>query len=197
MRTRTFAVDAWNGSAWTQIAADTTIGHKKIVRLAKPVTTTRVRLRVTSARDLPAIASVGLFLRAAGSAPAGGTGPITSGIAGKCVDDNGGSSADETPVQIWDCNGTAAQSWSIPGDGTIQIFGKCLDIFGGSSSNGAKVQLYTCNGGGNQQWQAVNGTLVNPQSGRCLDDPGFSTANGTQLIIWDCNGGTNQKWTAP
>ena len=197
MRTRNFAVDSWNGSAWTQIATDTTIGHKKLVRLATPVTTSRIRLRITSARDLPAIASVGLFLRAPGSAPVGGGGPITSGIAGKCMDDNGGSSADETPVQIWDCNGSAAQSWTVSGDGTIQIFGKCLDIFGGSSANGAKVQLYSCNGGGNQKWQASSGTLVNPQSGRCLDDPGFSTTNGTQLVIWDCNGGTNQKWTLP
>ena len=198
MRTRTFAVDAWNGSGWTQIAADTTIGNKKLIRLAAPVTTAKVRLRVTSARDLPAIAAVGLFLRAPGSAPAAATGPITSGVSGKWVDDNAGSSADETRVQIWDCNGTAAQDWTVPGDGTIRIFDKCLDIYGGAGANGGKVQLYTCNGGGNQQWRTGGGgALVNPQSGRCLDDPGFSTTNGTQLAIWDCNAGANQQWTLP
>ena len=197
MRTESFAVDAWNGGAWTQIASDTTIGNKKLIRLASPVTTNRIRLRITAARSLPAIAQVGLYLRAPGSAPAQPTGPITSALAGKCVDDNGGSNANETHVQMWDCNGTVAQNWTVAGDGTIQMFGKCMDIYGGGTSNGSKVQLYTCNGGTNQQWQYTNGTLVNPVSGRCLDDPGFNTANGTQLEIWDCNGGTNQQWTLP
>jgi alpha-L-fucosidase len=66
MRVRSFAVDSWNGSAWTQIATDTTIGNKKLIRLSSPVTTSRVRIRVTSARDLPTLANVGLFRNAAG-----------------------------------------------------------------------------------------------------------------------------------
>jgi len=191
MRTRTFAVDAWNGSGWNQVATDTVIGHKRLVRLASPVTTDRIRLRVTSARSNPAIAAVGLYKR-----PGGGTttGPIRSGLSGKCLDVNGGSNADETRVQSWDCNGTAAQNWTVAGDGTLRAFGKCLDVYGGRSDNGSAVQLYTCNGGGNQRWQATNGTLVNPQSGRCLDVPG---ADGTQLVIWNCHGGVNQRWTMP
>jgi alpha-L-fucosidase len=195
MRTENFAVDAWNGTGWSQVASDTTIGHKKLIRLGSPVSTDRVRLRITAARAAPPVASVGLFRRpSGGSTP---TGPIRSGIAGKCADVNGGSNADETHVQIWDCNGTAAQNWTVAGDGTLRMFGKCMDIYGGASVGGSRVQLYTCNGGGNQQWRPVNGTLVNPQSGRCLDDPGFSATNGTQLVIWDCNGGANQRWTLP
>jgi alpha-L-fucosidase len=194
MRTRGFAVDAWNGGGWNQIATDTTIGHKKLIRLASPVTTDRIRLRVTSARSNPAIAAVGLYRR-----PASGTqpGPVRSGLSGKCLDDNGGSNADTTRIQLWDCNGTVAQNWTIAGDGTVRIFGKCMDIYGGGSANGSAMQLYTCHGGPNQKWQASNGTLVNPASGRCLDVPGFNTANGTQLVIWDCNGGANQRWTLP
>jgi alpha-L-fucosidase len=196
MRTRGFAVDAWNGSGWNQIATDTTIGHKKLIRLGSPVTTDRIRLRVTSARGNPAIAAVGLYKRPNGSTQPG-SGPVRSGLAGKCLDDDGGRNADETRIQIWDCNGTVAQNWTIAGDGTVRIFGKCMDVYGGRGDNGTPVQLYTCNGGGNQRWQAVNGTLANPASGRCLDVPGFNTANGTQLVIWDCNGGTNQRWSLP
>jgi alpha-L-fucosidase len=195
MRTRNFAVDAWNGTTWTQIATDTTIGHKKLIRLGSPVSTDRVRLRITAARAAPAIAAVGLFQRPSGGSAR--TGPVGSGIAGKCLDINGGSNADGTHAQMWDCNGTVAQVWSVRSDGTLQMFGKCLDINGNSTANGALVQLWTCNGGGNQHWQAVNGALVNPLSGRCLDDPGFNSANGTQLVIWDCNGGANQRWTLP
>jgi alpha-L-fucosidase len=195
MRVQSFAVDQWNGTAWTQIAADTTVGHKKLVRLAAPVTAGRVRLRVTSTRAAPAIASLGLFLRDGVTTRSG---PVPSGLTGKCLDDNASGSADGTRVQLWDCNGTNAQRWAVTFDGTIRVFGKCLDIIGGGTANGSLVHLWTCNNGGNQQWVALNnGSLMNPQSGRCLDIPGATTANGTQLIIWDCNAGANQRWTLP
>jgi hypothetical protein len=134
-------------------------------------------------------------------APGGGggsTGQITSGIAGKCLDDFGGSTANGTKADLWDCNGTPAQQWQHSGN-TLQINGACLDITGsGSTANGTLVELWGCNGGANQVWQAgANHTLVNPASGRCLDDPGFSNTNGTQLEIWDCNGGVYQQWTLP
>jgi Beta-1,3-glucanase/Ricin-type beta-trefoil lectin domain len=131
------------------------------------------------------------------SPPSGGTGPVASGMSGKCLDDFGGSSANGTIADLWDCNGTGAQNWTATG-GTLQVNGACLDVIGsGSTADGTLVDLWDCNGGANQQWTAENGELVNPQSGKCLDDPAFSTTNGTQLDIWDCNGGVNQHWTLP
>ncbi|WP_410589333.1 lectin [Amycolatopsis sp. lyj-23] len=129
----------------------------------------------------------------------GPTGPITSGIAGKCLDDAGGSSANGTHAQIYDCNNTAAQRWTVPGDGTVMLFGKCLDISAGGTADNTPVQLWDCNLGNGQQWvsQPGTGALRNPASGRCLDDPGGTTANGTQLVIWDCTGAANQRWTLP
>jgi len=125
-------------------------------------------------------------------------GPIIAGVnTAKCVDDNGDSSTNGTHVQMYNCNGSAAQNWTIETDGTIRINGSCMDITGAGTANGTLVELWTCNGGANQQWLPVNGMLVNPVSGRCLDDPGFNTANGTQLDIWDCNGGSNQQWAIP
>src|SRR5262249_23194851 len=41
----------------------------------------------------------------------GPTGQIT-GIAGKCVDVRAAGTADGTPVQLYDCNGTNAQQWT-------------------------------------------------------------------------------------
>src|ERR1022692_5148947 len=85
----------------------------------------------------------------------GATGPIVAGVnSAKCVDDNGNSSTPGTKVQMWDCNGGAAQSWTFPGDGTIRINGGCIDITGAGTANGTLVELWTCNGGANQQWQA-------------------------------------------
>ncbi len=130
--------------------------------------------------------------------PTAPTGAITAGDnAAKCVDDNADSTANGTHVQMYSCNGGAAQKWTIATNGTIQINGKCMDITGGSTANGALIEEWSCNGGANQQWLPVNGTLVNPVSGKCLDDPAFNTANGTQLDLWTCNGGSNQQWLIP
>ncbi|QMU69690.1 hypothetical protein GXP74_17025 [Streptacidiphilus sp. P02-A3a] len=135
------------------------------------------------------------------SAGGGGTtptaGPITSGVnSSKCADDFTASTTPGAVVDIWDCNGSAAQQWTFTG-GTLQANGLCLDITGAGTANGTLAELWTCNGGTNQQWQADDGTLVNPATGKCLDDPGFNTTNGTQLDIWTCNGGTNQEWNPP
>jgi lysophospholipase L1-like esterase len=123
------------------------------------------------------------------------SGPVASGIAGKCLDVNGGSSANGTAVQIWGCNSTTAQVWTAPSDGTLRAVGKCLDVTAAGTANGTPVEIWDCNGGGNQQWQPYNGGFRNPVSGRCLDDPGLSTTDGTRLALWDCNGGANQQWT--
>ncbi|GAB3949898.1 ricin-type beta-trefoil lectin domain protein [Kribbella albertanoniae] len=130
-----------------------------------------------------------------GSQSGGGGGQIT-GLAGKCVDVAGANSADGTAVQLYDCNGSAAQQWTRPGNGTLQALGKCLDVAGGGTADGTRVQLWSCVAGSpNQQWTYSNNDLVNPQAGKCLDVTGNNSANATPLQIWTCGGGANQKWT--
>jgi glucosylceramidase len=129
-----------------------------------------------------------------GSGNPGGGGAIT-GLAGKCVDVAGGSSADGAAVQLYSCNGTAAQQWSRPGDGTLRALGKCLDIKDRGTADGAQLQLWSCAGGPNQQWTHTAGRdLVNPATGKCVDVTGNTSADGTRLQIWTCTGGANQKW---
>ncbi|MDT7726324.1 MAG: hypothetical protein QOI21_2900 [Actinomycetota bacterium] len=127
----------------------------------------------------------------------GGTGQIT-GIGGKCVDVAGASSANGTPIQITDCNGNAAQNWTVGTDGSIRALGKCLDVASASTADGAPVQLYDCNGTGAQKWAISSAKdIVNIAANKCLDATGNSSANGTRLQIWTCGGGANQKWNAP
>ncbi|MFC1413600.1 ricin-type beta-trefoil lectin domain protein [Streptacidiphilus sp. N1-12] len=129
--------------------------------------------------------------------PTGGVGQIT-GYGGKCVDLAGASSANGTAVQLYTCNGTGAQSWTVESNSTLQALGKCMDVTAAGTANGSKVQLYACNGTGSQVWQhQANGELVNPQSGKCLDATGPSSANGTRLQIWTCSDGANQQWNLP
>ncbi|XVS62622.1 ricin-type beta-trefoil lectin domain protein [Actinosynnema sp. CA-299493] len=128
-----------------------------------------------------------------GTPPANGR---ITGIGGKCVDVAGANSTNGTPVQLYDCNGTAAQQWSRPGDGTIRALGKCLDAASGGTADGTLVQLWDCNGSGAQKW-AVSGAndIVNIQANKCLDASNNSSANGTRLHLWTCTGAANQKWT--
>jgi glucosylceramidase len=126
----------------------------------------------------------------------GGGGSQITGLAGKCIDVAGANSADGTAVNLYDCNGSTAQQWSRPGDGTIRAFGKCLDVTSGSTADGAKTQLWTCNGSGAQQWTYTSGRdLVNLPANKCLDVTGNNSANSTPLQIWTCTGAANQKWT--
>ena len=129
----------------------------------------------------------------------GGQSSAVTGEAGLCLDVRGASTANATPVQLYNCNGTGAQQWNVvTADHSLRSLGKCLDVTGGGTKNGTLVDLYTCNATGAQVWvPQANGELLNPQSGRCLDDPNSSTAWGTQVEIWDCNDGANQKWTLP
>ncbi|MGW2446265.1 lectin [Streptomyces sp. NPDC001675] len=118
------------------------------------------------------------------------------GLAGKCLDVAGGSSANGTAVQLYDCNGSAAQRWTVAADGSVQALGKCLDVTSGSTADGAKVQLYDCNGTGAQRWSYndATGDVVNTAAGKCLDVTDNSSANGARAQIWSCTGAANQKW---
>lgn len=134
-----------------------------------------------------------------GSGGTAHTGPVVSGVsASLCMDDRSSSTANFNPVQIWGCNGTAAQTWTVGTDGTLRALGKCLDVNGAGTADGTTVDLYDCNGTGAQVWQPQSdGSLLNPNSGKCLDDPSSSTTAGTQLQIWDCNNTAAQHWQLP
>ncbi|MFJ5896288.1 ricin-type beta-trefoil lectin domain protein [Streptomyces sp. NPDC093064] len=118
------------------------------------------------------------------------------GLAGKCLDVAGGSTANGTAVQLYDCNSSAAQQWTVQPDGSVRALGKCLDVASASTANGAKVQLYDCNGTGAQQWSynASTGDVVNLAADKCLDVTDNSSANGARAQIWSCTGAANQKW---
>ncbi|TDP94022.1 RICIN domain-containing protein [Labedaea rhizosphaerae] len=126
--------------------------------------------------------------------PPAGSGAIV-GLGGKCMDVAGANSTNGTAVQLYDCNGSAAQAWTAT-NGTLRALGKCLDVRDRSTANGAKLQLWDCTGGANQQFTlSGSGTIVNPAANKCVDVTNKSTANSTPLQLWTCTGATNQKWT--
>jgi alpha-L-fucosidase len=60
-RIDSFALDAWQNGDWKQVAEGTSVGSCRLVRLAAPVSTNRVRLRVTKFSAPPMISELGLF----------------------------------------------------------------------------------------------------------------------------------------
>jgi chitinase len=128
--------------------------------------------------------------------PTGATGPIT-GYESLCLDDRSASTADFNPVQVYTCNGTGAQSWTVESNGTLEVLGGCLDVAGAGTANGTLVDYYPCNGTGAQAWvHESNGELENTNSGKCLDDSGYG-GSGTQVQIWTCDDTSNQQWNIP
>ena len=140
-----------------------------------------------------------IFNKITGSSGGGGgttTGQIT-GYQGLCLDDRSASTANFNPIQVYTCNGTNAQQWTVNSNGTLTVLGNCLDVAGAGTANGTLVDLYPCNGTGAQSWvHQSNGELVNTNSGKCLDDTGFG-GSGTQVQIWACADSANQQWNVP
>ncbi|MEV6117648.1 RICIN domain-containing protein [Streptomyces sp. NPDC052109] len=119
---------------------------------------------------------------------------------GKCLDVQGGGTADGTPVQIYTCNNSAAQQWKFWGsyDGGYALYNtnarKCLDVKSGNNANGTKIQLWSCNGSPAQQWDfdvRAAGELRNAAANKCLDLRTFTNGNDAQL--YTCNGTDAQK----
>ena len=59
-RIEAFAVDRWQDGQWVEFASGTSIGNRRLVRTA-PVTTDKVRLRITKAPVCVALSEFGLF----------------------------------------------------------------------------------------------------------------------------------------
>ncbi|WP_406442035.1 ricin-type beta-trefoil lectin domain protein [Streptomyces sp. NBC_01613] len=116
----------------------------------------------------------------------------------RCVDvtdEQNGKAKDGTPLQLWDCAGSANQKWDFRGDGTVRSLGMCMDVAWGSKDDGAAIQLARCSGNPAQQFVLSQaGDLVNPQADKCVDAKGNGTGNGTKLQLWTCSGTPNQKW---
>ncbi|MGW5251509.1 RICIN domain-containing protein [Streptomyces sp. NPDC004012] len=123
------------------------------------------------------------------------------GAAGKCLDVARGGKTNGTPVQVYTCNGGAAQKWQLMGsyDGGYTLVNpnsfKCLEVQNGNSADGTKIQIRDCGSAKAQQWKfdvRSAGPLVNAASGKCLHLPTFD--NSKDAVLSTCNGSVAQKF---
>ncbi len=113
------------------------------------------------------------------------------------MDVAGANAANGTPVQLYDCNGTTAQQWTVS---PTAPYARWASAWMSPATARRTARPYSCGtaqGRPNQKW-AVSAAhdIVNPQANKCLDATGNSSANGTRLQIWSCSGGApTRKWT--
>lgn len=77
----------------------------------------------------------------------------------RAVDIPGGNAVNQARLQLYDANGTAAQTWIAQqnDDGTVSFLSaanpkRALDLTWGSTANGTLVQLYDANSSAAQKW---------------------------------------------
>lgn len=123
------------------------------------------------------------------------------GIDSKCLDNHGNLQVNYNKINLWSCNGTGAQQWTVNATATspgtiVNANGFCLDVDGDLTAAFTKVDLYQCNGTTAQDWiiNTTADTIINPHSNLCLDDFSALTTNGNQIDIYPCNGTAAQKW---
>lgn len=116
-----------------------------------------------------------------------------------CMDTAGRIFANGTTEDVWSCNGTPAQVWTLTPAGQLTEDGGayCLDDYGLEKTPGTRVVLWSCNGGPNQRWTiGPNGAIVSANAGLCIDVSGGGTQDGAPLVLQPCDGAPSQQWGA-
>lgn len=120
------------------------------------------------------------------------------GLAGKCLDNYHNKMVNANQIQLYHCNNTTAQKWTVTSNGTIvNANGYCLDVAGGTKATAKSyVHLHTCSGSVAQVWtvSTTANTIVNRYNHLCMDVKGGSSADGTPVWLMACNGSPEQKW---
>lgn len=111
----------------------------------------------------------------------------------KCLDVQGGKKDTGTPVQVYTCNGSAAQKWVLLGsEDKLHLQNvnslKCLDVAGNNTANGTTIQISSCKESTSQTWSSeLRGatSLKSVGTGKCLDLHTFD--NGNDAKLYTCN----------
>lgn len=123
--------------------------------------------------------------------PAERTGTIT-GPGGRCLDVANDGRTRGHRLQVENCDGGAAQTWTLMADGTLRTAGRC-----GQPTQDGSVKLLDCDDRVIGQWRRDGDTLLNIGTGNCLTDPENGARNGAEVRVQSCDGGAGQRWTLP
>jgi Ricin-type beta-trefoil lectin domain len=140
----------------------------------------------------PAVAKV-----PAAAAPSG---TIVGDNSGLCLSVTGASTSAGAIADLYTCNGSVSESWTIETNGTIvgNNSGLCLSASGNSSALKNTADINTCDGDSYENWTVEsNGTLVEGASGLCLSVTGAATTVYATTDLYTCNSSVSEFWTVP
>jgi hypothetical protein len=144
-----------------------------------------------------------------------GPAPIpTSSAVNMCLDNPGGSMADGTQMDIYQCeDGATNQEWAVkvPTSGfdgghywIVNVkSGKCLTVKGNVSTVDEPIIQYSCNTGANEEWHVdflspLDQWVWAKSDGDCATVEAVGVTNKTPIIQYPCQGGDypweNQRW---
>ena len=213
------AMAFWQHNAWTVVATNTNSSANSFsLNTDSGTLTPQTAVQTTATQNLASVAapsvsgstmtaslpaqSVTTFVLGSSGQPGSVTraaSELVGNQSNRCLDVPGMSTANNTQLELYDCNGGTNQEFSLTTSGPITVYSgtnqKCLDAYQQKTAPGTPVNIFTCNGGKNQQWTVhPDGAITNNQSGLCLDAYSQGTGNGTKVDLWSCNGGSNQQW---
>ncbi|MHB1865327.1 MAG: ricin-type beta-trefoil lectin domain protein [Candidatus Saccharimonadales bacterium] len=89
--------------------------------------------------------------------------PIKSGWSGYCLDDYKSKLISGNQVDLWSCNDTSAQDWTVSLTQIMHGGNLCL-----TAESSTKLTINTCNQSANQVWLRDDTSFINPQLHKCL-----------------------------
>lgn len=120
---------------------------------------------------------------------------------GLCMDVLGSSTANKTPIVVFDCTGNENQAWRFryriiggppvgqAGD-LVGLGDNCFDVTGSDTEDGTPLIMFRCTGGNNQEWtfESVGGALrLRGLADKCAVPGGPLTGSFEQLVLGDCS----------
>ncbi|GAA2699756.1 RICIN domain-containing protein [Actinoplanes palleronii] len=178
--------------------ADSGTGSESGQDADKPATSKPTTVPASAKASVPVSAPTSAAVTTAPTTPAAlapsplmaGTGTLVSGN-GLCLDVPGAIPSDDNNIQVFDCNQSVAQVWTLADDGTLRVMGRCALLVGDDT-----VRLTTCDGRTTAQWRATGAReLVNAAGSSCLTDPSGGGRPGTRVLVVKCTGQSNQQWS--
>ncbi len=113
---------------------------------------------------------------------------------GLCMDAAGAGNTNGTVVQVYNCNGTAAQDWAYnSNDRTIRPTYN-MNLCVTNQGTGMQLVLWTCDGHVARQWNSdTRGYFVSNSNGACMDAENWG-GSGSRINAQGCNNATAQIW---
>jgi len=142
-----------------------------------------------------------IFNEITGSSGGGGTtgaNTIVGANSGLCLSVTGASTSAGATTDIYTCNSSVSENWTVNSNGTItgNNSGLCLSTSGNSSALKTTADINTCDGDSYESWTVEsNGTIVDGASGLCLSVTGAATTVKATADLYTCNGSASENWT--